>query len=240
MPLDPPIAFLFAFVPKMPRSTTEAMKVRAIYEQVNTVRIFCARSGVPDPKFMAGVSTYRKALFTDNAVFKQALSLAANSGRRVMVSDISGLLRSTDPAKVSRGLERLDEIGANLFDCLTERTWDQFTASDRLRILQEATTRRGLEKVAKPKQQDGGRDTTPNSIRGAAANKIRADQEAARLEPIISSLEKTLPPGASLTPATVMHHLNAVGEKPRRAKQWSNNGAKNLLARLMASEPHDK
>ena len=238
MPIDPPIAFVFAFVPKMPRSTIEAMNVRAIYEQVNAVRISCARSGVPDPKFMAGVSTYRKALFTDNAVFKQALSLAENSGRRVMVSDISGLLRSTDPAKVRRGLERLDEIGANLFDCLTEKTWNQFTASDRLRILQEATTRRGLEKVGKPKQQDGGSDRTANSIRGAAANKIRANQEAARLAPIISSLERSLPPGVSLNPATVMHHLNAIGEKPRRAKRWSINGAKNLLARLMALKQH--
>lgn len=235
MSQKPPIAFVFAFVHKMPRSRDEAMKIRAIYEQVNAIRIFCAQNGFPTPKFMAGVSTYRKALFTDNAVFEAARSLAANSGSRIFVSDISGLFASTAPEKVTRGMERLDEIGDILFDCLTGRTWSQFAAPDRLRLLQEATTRRQLEKVDKPKRREGAGDIA-NSIRGAAANKARADQEATRLQPIISTLERSLPPGASLTPTIVMHHLNAIGEKPKRAKTWSINSVKNLLARLSAPE----
>lgn len=235
MSLNPPIAFVFAFVHKMPRSRDQAMKIRAIHEQVNAIRLFCAQNGFPTPKFMAGVSTYRKALFTDNAVFEAARSLAANSGGRIFVSDISGLFGSTASEKVTRGMERLDEIGDILFDCLTGRTWRQFTAPDRLRLLQEATTRRQLEKVDKPKRREGAGDIA-NSIKGAAANKARADQEATRLQPIISSLQRSLPPGTSLTPTRVMRHLNAIGEKPKRAKTWSINSVKNLLARLSAPE----
>ncbi|MGF0539885.1 hypothetical protein ACQQ2Q_17940 [Agrobacterium sp. ES01] len=229
-------AFLFAFVAKTPASKNEALKIRAIYEQINIIRVFSARNGISSPKFMAGVTTYRRASFTDDPVFHEATVLAESAGQQVIVSDIHALLRATDPSKILRVLGRLDEIGGRLLDCMTGKSWDQFNDQDRLRVMQEASARKALAQLKKPSRHQDEYDRTPNSSKGADANRKRANQEAARLRPIISSLESSLPAGSKLTPSRVMHHLNEIGEKPRRADAWSINAVKHLLARLAPPE----
>ena len=61
-------------------------------------------------------------------------------------------------------------------------------------------------------------DIAPSQAKaGAAANRKRANNDAKRLRPILEAMKADLPPGASLTPSAVAHHLNKIGEKPKRA-----------------------
>lgn len=71
-----PVAYLFAYVPKMPKLAEEWSRISALRTQSAIVLRRAHKLGLASPKRMPAVTTYRGAIFTRNVVFERAVALA--------------------------------------------------------------------------------------------------------------------------------------------------------------------
>jgi hypothetical protein len=122
-------------------------------------------------------------------------------------------------------------------DCLSGKTWKEFGATERLALARDAFSRKFVASVSLPSSaaRKGQAPDIRNALKGASANKTKAERRAEQLRPVVGALSATLDPGQALTPSLLMHHLNAEGILPERGKAWSLNSCKNLLHRLQSA-----
>jgi hypothetical protein len=220
----------------MPQTRADYGQISSIRKQSALVKTFAHRSGQKVPDFIFGVTTYRKAIFTQSPSFDRAVALAQELGEAVWVADIWELLRKTRPEDVNAALLKLDELKVDVFDCVHARRWRDFTATDRLAFLQQTMARK-IESAAASGHVRNAKTPDPrNGLRGASANRKKADQRAESLRQIVKAFRSELPAGSLLTPSMLMRHLNDIGHKPERAKAWSLNSCKNLLQRLLSDD----
>lgn len=206
-----------------------------------SIQAYANRNGLTRPELFLGVATYRQAAFVDDEMFKSAAEHARRTGRPIWIADVLDLLRKTDPRRLERAMDRLDKADVEILDCLQDRLWSDFSAVERRALIRDAITRKLASSARKEIAKDPHASVVSNGLRGAGANRKKAIRNANALEETVEAFRSSLPPGTSLTPSTLMHHLNTQGIKPPRAERWSINGCKNLLRRLeekSRQEPH--
>lgn len=229
---EQPPAFLFAYVPKRPRTQEAYTKIAAISRQIIAIKVFANTKGLAQPVLLPGVTTYRQAVFVDDEMFKSAADRARRNGHPIWIADVLDLLRRTDPDRIKHALDRLDNLGVDILDCVHGRLWSEFSSPERMALIKDAVKRKRASAVLKGTVKEPRAGGTNNGLLGASANRRKAMRNANALDETIEAFKTSLPPGTRLTPSLVMHHLNAIGLKPPRAEMWSLNGCKNLLKRL--------
>lgn len=230
------LAFLFAYVPKMPRSAAEYSQISALRKQAAIVRAFAQRKGLEPPFRIPAVTTYRNAVFTQNDAFNRAVTQARERGQSVWIADIWDLLLKTRPERLEAALQKLDDLDVDVLDCVHGKHWKEFTGADRVALLQKVSSRKIASAAQRNTPQERETSHHQNALRGAAANRREAKRRAGSLRPTVEALKSSLPVGTTLTPSMLMHHLNNAGIKPDRAQHWSLNSCKNLLKRLQTDE----
>jgi hypothetical protein len=227
-----PIAFLFAYVRRMPKSIDELGQIQELRAQSAILVRYAKANGLPPPLKRPAITTYRSALFTRNVIFSRAAADARAASTALLVADLGHLLRiakSVNPAKI---MEDLDKLEVELIDCTSGKKWREFSAADRLSWMQEAASRKIGSAVAASKR-GGQAPEIKSALKGALANRTKADQQANQLRPLVEELIATLGPDEPVTPAQLMRHFNEHGIRPARGATWSYNACKNLLGRLL-------
>ncbi|WP_327212032.1 hypothetical protein U8Q06_23865 [Rhizobium beringeri] len=232
-----PIAFLFAYVPKMPTSVNELNEIGALRTQSAILLQFARKIGSEPPERFPAVTTYRNATFTRNAIFKRAATQAQSSGTILWVADIWQLLRKSSPANAARALEDLDNLQIDVLDCLSGKSWKEFGPTERGLLVRDARSRAVASAVSSSSgaARKGQAPDIHNALKGASANKTKAQRRAEQLRPVVDAFRGSLSPDQALTPSMLMRHLNAESVMPERGKSWSLNSCKNLLNRLQAT-----
>ncbi|MGO4440775.1 hypothetical protein [Rhizobium sp. RAF56] len=231
------VAFLFAYVPRMPTSDDELSRISVLRTQSAIMYRYARNMGLEPPDRLLAITTYRAATFTRNLTFKRAVAQARDAGTGVWVADVWQLLRRTPAANVTSAVEDLDNLDIDVLDCLSGKTWKQFGAPERLALVRDAFSRKFATSVSWPPgaAPKGQAPDIRNALKGASANKTKAERRAEQLRPVVDAFGTTLNPRQTLTPSLLMHHLNAEGILPERGKAWSLNSCKNLLHRLRSS-----
>ncbi|MBP2462833.1 MULTISPECIES: hypothetical protein [unclassified Rhizobium] len=232
------VAFLFAYVPKMPTSVEELSRISALRTQSAILFGFARKMGFESPDRMPAVTTYRDAIFTRSAVFERASAQARSCKTALWVADLWQLLRMTSSGNLTRVLEDLDRLDIDVLDCLSEKMWREFAAAERAVLLREAFSRKMVSSISLPSETDrkGQAPDIQNALKGASANRKKAERRAEQLRPVVDEFRAALPPEQVLTPSMLMRHLNDRGVMPERGKAWSLNSCKNLLRRLQIAE----
>jgi hypothetical protein len=232
------VAFLFAYVPKMPTSPEEWSRISALRTQSAILFRFARKMGFESPDRMPAVTTYRDAMFTRSVVFERASALARRFKTALWVADIWQLLRMTSSGNLTRVLEDLDRLDIDVLDCLSGKKWKEFAAAERVLLVREALSRRMVSSISLPSEtyRKGQAPDIQNALKGASANRKKAERRAEQLRPVVDQLRAVLPPEQVLTPSMLMRHLNDKGVIPERGKAWSLNSCKNLLRRLQIAE----
>lgn len=230
-----PVAFLFAYVSKMPTSVEQLYQIDAVRTQSAIVFRFAHKMNVDRPDRLAAVTTYRDGIFTRNADFKRAVVRAQNHGIDLWLADIGHLLRKTSHANITKALADLDNLQIDVIDCLSGKKWTEFELPERAAFSREALSRK-VASLASGSVRKGQAPDFRNALMGASANRARAERKAEQLRPEVDRFKATLVPGDVITPSMLMRHLNAEGIPPERGKAWSLNSCKNLLRRLQATE----
>lgn len=226
------IAFLFAYVRKMPKAMDEFGQIQELRRQSAILLRYAKANGLTPPLKRPAITTYRSALFTRNVIFRRAAAEARAASTALLVADLGHLLRiarSVNPAKI---MEDLDKLEVELIDCTSGKKWREFGAADRLNWMQEAASRKIGSAVAASKR-GGQAPEIKSALKGALANRTKADQQANQLRPLVEELIATLGPDEPVTPAQLMRHFNEHGIRPARGDTWSYNACKNLLGRLL-------
>lgn len=233
-----PVAFLFAYVPKMPTSAEDWSRISALRTQSAILLQFARKMGFESPDRMPAVTTYRDAMFTRSAVFERASTQARSDTTALWVADLWQLLRMTRSGNLTRVLEDLDRLDIDVLDCLSGKKWKEFAAAERVVLVREALSRRMVSSISLPSETDrkGQAPDIHNALKGASANKKKAERRAEQLRPVVDEFRAALPPDQVLTPSALMRHLNDKGVMPERGKAWSLNSCKNLLRRLHSTE----
>lgn len=227
-----PIAFLFAYVRTMPKSTDELGQIQDLRAQSAILVRFAKANGLAPPLKRPAITTYRSALFTRNAIFRRATAEARAASTALLVANLAHLLRIARSVNLAKIMEDLDKLDVELTDCTSGKKWREFSAADRLSWLQEAVSR-NTGSAATASKRKGQAPEIKSALKGALANRRRADQQANQLRPVVEELLAALGPDEPLTPARLMRHFNEQGIRPARGATWSYNACKNLLGRLL-------
>ncbi|MBW9055997.1 hypothetical protein [Rhizobium mesosinicum] len=232
-----PVAFLFAYVPQMPASVNELSRIGALRTQSAILLQYARKMGLEPPDRLPAVTTYRGATFTRNPTFENAVARAQSSGTTLWVAHIWELLRKTKPANASKALEDLDNLKIDVLDCLSGKNWKEFGPTERVLLVREAWSRAVSSAVSSSSgaARKGQAPDIHNALKGASANKTKAQRRAEQLRPVVDALKSSLSPDQALTPSMLMRHLNAESIAPERGNSWSLNSCKNLLNRLRAT-----
>ena len=225
------VAFLFAYVRKMPKTMNELNQLKELRAQSALLLRFAKARGLETPVRRLAVTTYRSAVFTRNADFRRAVAEARTASAVIWVADLGQLFRMATALNTIKIMEDLDKLDLDLVDCTSGKKWTEFSAPERLMLMQEAASRK-ISSAVSMSTRKGQAPELQSARKGALSNKAKADQHATQLRPVIEELKATLEPGESLTPAKLMRHLNEQGIQPARGSKWSYNGCKNLLHRL--------
>lgn len=227
-----PVAFLFAYVRRMPKSIDELGQIKELRGQAAILVRYAKANGLGLPLKRPAITTYRPALFTRNVIFRRAVAEARAASTPLLVADLAHLLRTARSVNPAAIMEDLDKLEVELIDCTSGKKWREFGAADRLSWLQEAASRKIGSAVVASKRKGRGPEIE-NALKGALANRTKADQQANQLRPVVKEVLATLGPDEPLTPARLMRHLNERGIRPARGATWSYNACKNLLGRLL-------
>ncbi|KGD95696.1 hypothetical protein [Rhizobium sp. YS-1r] len=229
------VAFLFAYVPKMPTSVEQLNQIEALRTQSAIVFRFAQKMNLNPPDRLPAVTTYRDGIFTRNATFKRAVDRARSQGSDLWLADIGHLLRKSSHANISKAMADLDSLQIDVIDCLSGKKWSEFELPERAAFSREALSRK-VASLASGSIRKGQAPDIHNALKGASANRARAERKAEQLRPVVNRFRATLAPGDVITPSMLMRHLNAEGVSPERGKAWSLNSCKNLLQRLQGTK----
>lgn len=227
--INQPIAFLFAYVRAMPKSKDEFRQIKELHGQSAIVVRYAKANGLALPMKRPAVTTYRLALFTRNVVFRRSAAEAKAASAPLWVADLAHLLRSAgaiNPAKI------MEDLDVELIDCTSGKKWREFSAANRLSWMQEAASR-NIGAAVTVSRKKGQAPEIKNALKGARANRTKADEQANQLRPLVEGLIATLEPNEPLTPGQLMRHFNEHGIRSARGATWSYNACKNLLGRLL-------
>jgi hypothetical protein len=229
-PESPPIAFLFAYVKKKPRSKAEAMAVPLISMQV---RLATAK-GVLLSNAVLVTEASRRRHFAATRVFEDAVRRSRERGQPLVIPSIELLLDRTPAVLLVDCLERLRNHEDVIEDATMGRGWLKALTPDRLVGIASQSARRSMAIKLGLSARKGERSPAQDAgmSRANAIRVEKARRSAEELRPLVENLIRTLSHGETLRPSALARALNEAGELSPHGKTWTFNSAKNLLERL--------